>query len=165
VLLSKNVVRKLFLIESSPRFNRFDIVNKLVEFSKYMKENKSIYIIILYKKPNMYVIDRARYTIHDVVNPLEYLIGMLKACKMTTLLTEKGTYNTQILEKSDCFIAGLHSDIPEDIVTRIGSELCLNKVKLSNVPYHAVVVASVIDIYFENPTEDAESAFRCSLNG
>jgi len=164
-VVKKNGVRKIFLIEADPRFNRFDIVNKLVEFSKYMGEEKIVYVIILYKKPNIYVIEKTHYTIHDVVNPLEYLIGLLKDCKTTTLLTERGVFDTQTLEKSDCFVAGLHSDIPENITTLIEGVLHLKRVKLSNVPYHAVVVASVIDIYFEKPTEDAESAFRCSLNG
>jgi len=164
-VVEKSIVRKIFLVESDPRFNRFDIVNKLVEFSKYMKRGKNIYVIILYKKPNIYLIERDYYTTHDVDHPLEYLIGMLKACRMTTLLTETGVYNTRMLEESDCFVAGLHSDIPENIIARIESGLYLNKVKLSDVPYHAVVVASVIDIYFEKPTEDAESAFRCSLYG
>jgi len=164
-VIKKSTVRKVFLVETDPRFNRFDIVSKLVEFSKYMKDDKNIHVIILYKKPNIYVIERGRCTTHNVDNPLEYLIGVLKVCKVITLLTEEGAYNTQILEKSDCFVAGLHSDIPKSIATYLEGGIHLSKVKLSNVPYHAVVVVSVIDIYFEKPSEDAESSFRCSLYG
>jgi len=140
---------KIFFMEPCSHFNRFDIVRRVVEYSKYTGI-ESIHVILLYAEPNIMIIRRGLSISLNLDDPFEYLISELQKCRNIILLTESGNYDIALLTNTECFLAGLHTDIPDNIIAKIEREKPLNRVKLSNVPYQAQTLLAVIDIYASN---------------
>ena len=141
---------KIFYIESNPSFNRYDILKRITRLSRHLTHIDVIQVILLYKKPNTYIIRNGETITLFYDNPLHHLLSELIKCNKITLLDENSKYDTNTLFQTECFLAGLHTDIPEDILKTLSQHVFFEKIKLSNIPYPASTLLAIIDMYFKH---------------
>ncbi len=138
--------KSILFIETSLLFNRFDIIDRVIDTCSYLVKNWRIGVIYYFKRYNSYrlVILSKTCSPEYITGKLNELINtFLEKCSFTILLDEKGFYRPQLVEEADCFISGLHTDIPITLKERLKKPL----IKLSNISYLASQLLYIIDQY------------------
>ncbi len=134
--------RYLFFIESTHPFHRYDIIERIIRISRFCKVVDTIYLAVLHSKPNVFIIKKGKYLALETNSPLDYILSWIKKCNMPVILDEKGRVDFALIGTSDCFIAGLYSDLPEEVMNSLRTFF---KVRLSNIPYLASMLLPIID--------------------
>ncbi len=141
--------KKFLLIELNPGFNRFDIIDRIKEICSNHLYNLDVRILVFSRKENSYII----------INPVdgtrisgslwELLINELETCRKPVILAEDGEFNMNLIRSADCYIAGLHSDVPISIIDFIIRRFGGQCIRLSKIPYLASQVLLIIDSILE----------------
>ncbi len=146
VNLNHPLSKSILFIETSLFFNRHDIIDRIIDTCRYLADNWRIGIIYYPKRYNSYrlVVLSKACIVKDVTGRLGELIDtFLEQCNFAVLLDENGLYMPHFIEKADCFVSGLHTDIPLTLKERLKRPL----VKLSNVSYLASQILYIVDQY------------------
>ena len=141
--------KKFLLLELNPGFNRFDIIDRVGEICSNHLSNLDVRILVFSRKENSYIIVNPVDGTHISGSLWELLINGLEACNQLVILTEDGEFNVNLIRSADCYLAGLHSDIPMSVIDFIVRRFGGQCIRLSRIPYLASQVLLIIDSILE----------------
>ncbi|RLG80959.1 MAG: hypothetical protein DRO13_02395 [Thermoprotei archaeon] len=144
-------MKKLIYMEFNPSFNRPDIIERILYLSRQATHISDVYISIsksetlfnVLRIKNGVVIERSILSFNDL---LEY---SLKECNKIAVLDENGEPDLNILSSTDCYLAGLHTDIPYTELREICRNRKCKRIKLANISYLASSLISILDLVNE----------------
>ncbi len=125
----------MLVIEASPGFSRWDIVDRVLKASKYT--NIPVYILIdTLSTRKMIWVERGKRRenpVYDIINAARTL---LSHCTHTVMLNEESaeTLSPPDLYGEPCIVMGLHTDIPAPIPVLLG---VYSGKRLGDAPYLA----------------------------
>jgi len=110
---------KILFIEAAPSFNRYDIIDRIRKIFSYT--SNLAYLGLLYYKKGYNLIVCTRSTCkHETNDYYELLNRFLSDCSVIGIFHENGYFIKQnIINKTTCFVAGLHSGIPISTIEHI----------------------------------------------
>ncbi len=144
-------MKRLIFIEINPSFNRFDIIERITHSIKRLLYIDDISILLCIDTCKLYRITRDIISIEDLNKYREIphiLSNIIDKCSRTVILTEYGKPLPHHISKSDCYIAGLHTDIPRNILNHLLKKN-VTPIKLSNNYYLASMIPFIIDFIIE----------------
>ncbi|ABN69974.1 hypothetical protein Smar_0874 [Staphylothermus marinus F1] len=75
----------------------------------------------------------------------------LKNCRVPIIyFTENGVYNLSIISNAECYISGLHTDIPDTIAEYIRKKYLVIETMLSKINYLASQVLIITELLQSN---------------
>lgn len=143
--------KRFLFIEYKPLFNRYDIINRIKSYTKLLTYFKQIGVI--YYKKNKYVLEIiSKNTVSAYPGQIHILIDMfLKNCRVPIIyFTENGVYNLSIISNAECYISGLHTDIPDTIAEYIRKKYLVIETMLSKINYLASQVLIITELLQSN---------------
>ncbi|ADI32682.1 hypothetical protein [Staphylothermus hellenicus] len=150
--LSLNQYNKKFLfIEHNPLFNRYDIIERIRSYTRLLTHFKQVGII--YYRKNKYVLKIiSKNTTSAYPGQIHALIDMfLKDCRIPIIyFTENGAYDLSNTSNAECYISGLHTDIPNTIAEYIHRKYPAIETVLSKINYLASQVLIIAELLQSN---------------
>ncbi len=141
--------KRILFIEINPLFNRYDIVDRILQTTSYLRIIDKIGVLFFDRKSRSYVLKIANKNNLEVLRGYIYeLIDyFLDKCRYLVELDENSRYNEYLLKTAHCFIAGMHSDIPSSIRDYLSSKYTMYRSSLSKMPYLSSQIPYILELF------------------
>ncbi|MET1160621.1 MAG: hypothetical protein ABWW65_06640 [Thermoprotei archaeon] len=73
-------------------------------------------------------------------------------CNNIAVLHENGAVNYALARCAKCYLAGLHTDPPTEVIKKICSTYKCSYVRLSNIPYIASALIPILEFIIDSNT-------------
>jgi len=142
------MMKKLIFIEHDPLFNRLDIIDRIIDLSRRARFIDETIIIYPYRESHRIHLVKRNCGEQVVSGSMDYVVSIVKSCETPVVLHENGIYDPYIVVYGDCYLAGIHSDIPLSFLQNIFDGKYW-MIKLSNMNYLASQIIPVIEYIHE----------------
>lgn len=146
-------MKKLVFIEENPLFNRWDIIDRIINIF-YINKLFDKIIIIIGKRDNIYSIIVDKQYRRELVggNVIDILSKTMNTCNRVCILDEQSPLDTKCLIESQCYFAGLHNDPSIKTIKYIEENFEYCRSRLSNISYLASTIIPIIEYIHESTT-------------
>ncbi len=136
---------KIIFIEANPLFNRYDIIHRIFKSAGETLIPLTPYVVYFNRSKNSYTMQSIDGVVYGDLKDL--MNRVLEGCNWIVLLAEDADYSIENIIRGECFIAGLHTDIPESMESYIESRFNAHRTRLSRIPYLASQIPHILDVY------------------